>query len=42
MITAEQACDLAKIKLGAIAANEDPADEARRAHNEMDIAEPRD
>lgn len=39
VITAEQARDLAKIKLGAVAAGEDPADEARRARNEMNVAE---
>lgn len=39
VITAEQARDLAKIKLGAVAAGKDPADDARRARNEMDIAE---
>lgn len=39
VITAEQARDLAKIKLGAVAAAKDPADEARRARNEMNVAE---
>lgn len=39
VITAEQARDLAKIKLGAVAAGEDPADDARRARNEMNVAE---
>ncbi|WP_037477900.1 tyrosine-type recombinase/integrase [Sphingobium sp. ba1] len=39
VITAEQARDLAKIKLGTVAAGEDPADDARRARNEMNVAE---
>ena len=39
VITVDQARDLAKIKLGAVAAGADPADEARRARNEMNVAE---
>jgi len=39
VITVDQARDLAKIKLGAVAAGEDPADEARRARHEMNVAE---
>lgn len=39
VITVEQARNLAKIRLGAIAAGEDPADEARRARKGMTVAE---
>ena len=39
VITVDQARDLAKIKLGAVAAGEDPAEQARRARNEMNVAE---
>ena len=39
VFTVEQARDLAKIKLGAVAAGEDSAEEARRARNEMNVNE---
>jgi integrase len=39
VITVEQARGLAKIKLGAVAAGEDPADETRRARDQMNVAE---
>lgn len=39
VITVDRARDLAKIKLGAVAAGEDPAEEARRARNETNVAE---
>lgn len=39
IITVEQARNLAKIRLGAIVAGEDPAEEARRARKGMTVAE---
>jgi len=39
VMTVEQARDKAKIKLGAVAAGEDPADEARQARSGMTVAE---
>jgi integrase len=39
ILTPDQARDLAKIKLGAVAAGEDPAEEARRARKEMSVDE---
>ncbi len=39
VITVDQARDLAKIKLGTVAAGEDPAEDARRARNEMTVCE---
>jgi hypothetical protein len=39
VMTVEQARNLAKIKLGAVAAGEDPADEARQIRSGMTVAE---
>lgn len=39
LMTVEQAREKAKIKLGAVAAGEDPADEARQARSGMTVAE---
>lgn len=39
VMTVEQAREKAKIKLGAVAAGEDPADEVRQARNGMTVAE---